>query len=495
MASGGEHTRAWWQRRDIGVALVLAFALPLLFPAIPPLADYPGHLARYRIAQGGSALLAQWFDYRWQLLPNLGVDAIVAALAPVIGVERAGKVVVIAIPMVTTAAMLTLSRQVHGRLPAATLFALPLGLGWPFHLGFVNYCLAMGLALAALAAWIALASRPAVRAVVGAAIAFALWLTHAFGWGAFGLWAFAADVALRRRAGVRAGAAVGGAVVACLPLAWPMLLMLGTASAPLAPDLWNAGLKAIGVASVLRDHWRTLDIASAVVVLVVVYAALRRGGAFDPVLGWPALLGWAAYLVLPDKIMGGSFVDMRMAPYVLAMTVLAIRPGPAERALATAGVAFIAVRLVATTASLGLHATTIANELGALDHIAPGARVFSLAAVPCYADNWNGDRFNHLASLAIVRRDAFANDQWAIAGQQLLSVDAAGAGRYDRDPSELIYTQCGETGRVALFEAHLAHFPRAAFDMVWTIGFPAVARPGLTPVWTSPRSALYRIER
>jgi hypothetical protein len=41
--------RTWWQTRTATLFFVLIACLPLLYPAIPPLVDLPGHMGRYRV--------------------------------------------------------------------------------------------------------------------------------------------------------------------------------------------------------------------------------------------------------------------------------------------------------------------------------------------------------------------------------------------------------------------------------------------------------------
>ena len=57
-------------------ALALLIALPLLLPPVLPLADLGGHLGRYAIQldAGRDPQLAQWYTFRWLLIPNLGVS-------------------------------------------------------------------------------------------------------------------------------------------------------------------------------------------------------------------------------------------------------------------------------------------------------------------------------------------------------------------------------------------------------------------------------------
>ena len=88
MTRGGAQLR-WWQTRSFVIAVTLASVIPLLWPQIPPLVDLPGHMGRYRVqlAIGDNPWLSQWYDFRWQLIGNLGVDLLIEPLAPIFGLE------------------------------------------------------------------------------------------------------------------------------------------------------------------------------------------------------------------------------------------------------------------------------------------------------------------------------------------------------------------------------------------------------------------------
>ena len=83
------------------LAFVLASALPLLWPDVPPLArparpygPLPGP-ARPRRTR---PTLQQYYGFQWALIGNLGVDLLVELLAPLIGLEPAVKLIVLADP-------------------------------------------------------------------------------------------------------------------------------------------------------------------------------------------------------------------------------------------------------------------------------------------------------------------------------------------------------------------------------------------------------------
>lgn len=496
----------WWERRWVCAALAFACAIPLLWPTLPPLADLPGHMGRWHIAMTlhDSADLQRYYDYRWAVIPNLGMDLLVPALASIVGLEFATKLAVIAIPVLTAAGLLWTAREAHGRVPPTALFALPLVYAWPFQFGFVNFALAQGLAFCAFALWLRMGRqrRFGLRAALFVVIACVLWVTHSFGWGMFGLMAGGAELSRLRSEGKMWTVALVGAGLQCLPLALPVVFMvLGPRGAGLdSGDWFNWPVKLLWVVGMFRDRWQRVDVLSVVplfAVLCIGARAPRLGMA--TILGWPALLCLAAFLLLPRLFMGGSYVDMRMIPAATMLAIIAIKPASGQaglgRVIAWMGLAFLVIRLAVGTVSFVEWSHDQQRELAAIDAIPRGAAVLALVAHPCKPP-WSDPRRDHLPGLAVVRRDVFVNEQWALDGQQLLRIRHPVPLAFRSDPSQLVFPDGCPVVGTRLAPA-IAAFPRSAFTHVWTIGFPpgAAKARDLRLVWSNGRSALYRVVR
>jgi hypothetical protein len=492
--------RGWWERRWFALAAVLLGAVPLLWPALPPLLDLPGHMARYRVMlDGGTAPLATWYDFHWRFIGYLGVDLLVAGLAPWLGLELAVKVIAVAIPMLTSAGMLWLSREAHGRVQPLALLALPLAYSLPFLYGFLNYTLAMALALNAFALWLRLTrlGRFRLRAGLFFAIAWLVWTAHLFGWLALGVMVFAAEVARHRVAGVRWDRAILGAGVACLPLAPPALVLLRWHPGDGAggSDLWTRFPMKLGwFVTLLRDRWQWLDLASLLLLVLLLYGSWRRRGQVRSAsLAAAALAMGALFLLLP---FGTAYVDARILPYAVILALLAEGTLPGRgRVLAWVGLAFLLVRTLAVTADLAIEGRDWQRRLVALEHLPIGARVAAFVVNRCNA-GWPIARLNHLPSMAVVRRSAFANDQFDLGSTGLMQVRRDGFGAFATDPSQIVAEdRCAAAAGIPTLRAALARLPRAAFDHVWLIDPPADMRLAhATRVWSDGRDVLYRLE-
>jgi hypothetical protein len=484
---------------------MLAGLIPLFWPALPPLSDLPGHMGRWHIEMtiGQSAVLAHYYAFAWAPIGNLGMDLLVPAFATVLPFEQAAKCGVMLIPLLTMAGLLCSAHEAHGRVPPTALFAMPLAYAWPFQFGFVNFALAQGLALCVFALWLRLGRqrRFALRATIFVPIACGLWLAHSFGWMMFCLMAAGAELARFRSEKRTWHATFIAAAVQGVPLALPLLVMvLASAGQGVRADDWfNWGAKGLWFVSILRDRWAAFDIACLVPIVLILYVAARSPKlGFSALLGWPALLFLFAFILLPRLALGGAYVDMRMAPAMIMLGLLAIAPpkggGRFAQVLAVVAVVFFSVRMTATTVSFALRSVEQQRELAAIPTIPRGASVLSLVSRPC-GGAWSDLRRDQLPGMAIVRRDVFTNDQWSLEGQQLLHIRHAAAIPYLADPSQLVYPSvCPDIG--SNFVTAIREFPRAGFTHVWTIGFPPAALGrDLQLIWTNGSSALYRVRR
>jgi hypothetical protein len=512
----------WWQTRWFVVFATLLATVPLLWPDIPPLVDLPGHMGRYRVQLVYDQVpwLHEWYAFKWQLMGNLGVDLLIFPMSKIFGLELGVKLIVITIPAMTVAGFLMIAREVHGRIPATALFALPLAYAFPFHFGFVNFALSLGMAMLAFGWWLRLArlGKFQFRSMVFVPLSVIIWITHTFGWGVLGVLAFSAELVrqhdLRRNRALpwykdlKDGwiAPLFFAGVQCLVLALPAVLMViwrgGEHVSGQTFDWFNWRAKTLWVTQVFRDRWQLFDLASVGVIFLLMLKAVR-----DPNLQYSRNLGLSAallllvYLLLPRVVFGSAYADMRMVPFLIAIAILAIRPKPGlsmrgATLVAVLGLAFFLARIGATTASFYLYDKAYDRELKALEHVPVGARLVSFVGETCY-NEWAMTRLQHVPGLALERRLAYTNDQWSMAGGQLMTVRYRAAKRFAHDPSELVTNvQCPREWWRPIARS-LSLFPRDAFDYVWLIRPPAYDKryeQGLIPVWRDGPSVLYRVD-
>ena len=504
----GQESRRWWETRWFVALAALLTMVPLLYPAIPPLVDLFGHMGRYRVELDGasSPWLGQYFGYHWAAIGNLGVDLLVVPLAPIFGLELSVKLIVLAIPPLTAAGFLWVSREVHGRVPPTAYFALPFIYGYPFLFGFVNFALSVALAFLAFALWLRLGrlERTRLRAWLFVPISLIVFFTHTYGWGLLGLLCFSAEAVRlhdRGRPWFRAGfeAALHASVMA-LPIL-VMLIWRSETHGGGTHGWFEWKLKWRWIYSALRDRWKLFDIASLIAAgLVFIFALVSRKLTVSRNLAFSAIVLAGSFALLPRIIFGSAYADMRLVPYLCAVMLLAIRfrgavPRRMALTLALLGLGFFAVRTAATTASMAMAANDQQAKLAALDHVERGARVITLTGMTC-SEYWPLLRNSHLGAMVIVRREGFSNDQWLLEGLNLLDLKYKAAGYFAADPSQLVRPNgCHDRLHRTIGES-LAALPERDFDYVWLVDVPPYD-PRLVeqmhPVWRGPGSILYRL--
>jgi len=507
-AEVADHGRPWWESRTCLALVVLATMVPLIYPAIPPLVDLFGHMGRYRVeldlAHSGS--LQRYYDFHWAAIGNLGVDLLVIPLGKLFGLEPAVKLIVLAIPPLTAIGFLWVAREVHGRIPPTAFLALPFIYGHPFMFGFVNFALSVALAFLAFGLWLRLGrqERTVLRGWLFVPISLIVFFTHTYGWGLLGLLCFSADAVRlhdRGRSWFHAGFQ---AVLHTAVMALPLLVMLAWRSethggATIGWFEWK--YKWQWIYGALRDRWSYFDMGSLAFVAIIFVTGLgSRRQTLSRNLAFSAIVLAIAYVILPRIIFGSAYADMRLAPYLIAVALLAMRfRSVAEmrtaRVLAVVSLAFLGMRMAGNTISLAIAANDQQAKLAALSHVPHGARVVTLTGLAC-SEYWPLPRNSHLGAMVIVRRNGFSNDQWLLEGVNLLDLKYRAAGYFAADPSEIVRpNRCRDPIHRTIDES-LAAVPRRQFDYLWLVDVPPYDRSlvaDMRPIWVGPGSVLYRV--
>src|SRR5258705_1276452 len=180
------------------MALVVVLAIPFFLVDVPPMLDYPNHLARYFVlAHPDDPILSQMYAPHWGILPNLGTDVIGAGLLRVTSVHVGGRLILALSLFAPVIGVVAYSRLAFGRFsywPLASGLAAYNGV---FFLGLMNFQLAVRLTLTRAAAWMALrrrASWPASLAV-GAGAATIIFFFYILGGVVFALLICTAGIA------------------------------------------------------------------------------------------------------------------------------------------------------------------------------------------------------------------------------------------------------------------------------------------------------------
>src|SRR5579875_399195 len=318
-------TRPHHGRFAIGFAVLMILScVPLLLTPLPPLLDYPNHLARMSLLPhlpAGSEL-ARYLAVRWAPLPNLGMDGVVPFLAMAMPLDVAGKLFIVLTFVLLAGGTAALHRVLDGRWSSWTLLAFLLLYTRLLLLGFMGYLFGCGLALAAFAAWIALRHRAwPLRVVLGCVFALAIYLSHLL---AFGLYAVMiamyefGQVWLQRK---RVAVALRDLVVGGAPFL-PALALMSRNSSTGKIIYANPLRKFDLLFSVFDNYSRPFDVTCfVIVVLAVGFVFWRRWVRLAPEMILPLIGLFVVYLAMPTQLFTAAGVERRI-PMVIFLVLI-----------------------------------------------------------------------------------------------------------------------------------------------------------------------------
>src|SRR6184192_2304504 len=424
------------------IALAAIASIPILLYPWPPLSDYINHLARMHVIAtiGSDPNLALFYQIEWQVIPNLMMDLIVPILQRVMNVYLAGQAYTIMTFVLILSGTLALNRQLYRHWSVLPLIAFPLLYNNVFLVGTMNYLFGIGLALWALASWVALRERAvALRLAVSTLFVLALFFCHLFAVGVYGLGLLAFELQRLLALRWRGPLAVDGAAEPRLP-PWLDFIVSGLPFLPVVPLLlmsptwtlrwdftWELSGKVNGLLFVIEVYSRSATFFLATIVAIAaVFAARHRALQFHP-FGWMLLaVGGITYLALPRVLFDTYMADQRL-PIALAFMIIAcahldLRDEFVRRGFATVLVLLLAVRAFEVQGVWREISRGTASFRDSVRHIDRGSKVLVAYADPDNGDNARDLWLTHAACLAIIERSALVTTAFTVLGKQVMHV-------------------------------------------------------------------------
>jgi hypothetical protein len=480
-------------------ALLLTLsAVPVFSTVLPPLLDYPNHLARmHLLVEGGDA----FYSVHWAVLPNLAEDLIVPPLARVIPLDLAAKLFLIMIFALMAGGVIWLNRVATGGWRLWPLFGFFFLYNRILFWGFLNYLFGIGVALCGIALWLTLESRRWwLRVLLSSLVALTCFFSHIAAFGFYALAIIGVEFLptvgeLRARQWPALGRRIAIAVV---QFAVPAALWLGLRHDPPGGTVSYAAFwrKADLLFSVFDNYNRAFDVFCFALFLALIgWLVWTRRLGLAPRLAAAAGIVFAAYLVLPSQIHGGSGADHRLptAFFLLLVAASAPRfPGPSV----AAAVGFVAALVVVVRLGMiervwraadrvysadlaGVDALPLGSKLA----IAHPADLFHVVPIPEV----------HLAVLAISRREVFVPTLFAIEGQQPVALKPAFAALADAAQPEPLWASLMtvQAANPAPLPGMLGQFDFVAFIDKRPIRLPP--HPCLAPIFVQPTFQIYAV--
>jgi hypothetical protein len=410
-----------WATIALYLVVLGLLAVPIASVVVPPLVDYPNHLARMHIlaAYAGSPALQANYVVAWKLSPYLAMDLIIPHLASFMSIYAAGRVFLYLCLLLFVLGTLAVHATLHRRFspwPAASaLFAF----SYVTSLGFVNYLFGVGIWLLAFAGWIVL-SRGTVRWRIagGTLLSLAVFFCHFFAFFGYmlcvGAYEFGVWLAIGNR---RPFALLRRGIVAFCPFIPPLVIFVIASRGQLGGDTWygSPSDKFITLFSPVLFQGVPYNLG---ILVALLYVPFRKGllGTVHLVapMGVPLLAVAVAAVAMPNVLAGVWGVDFRL-PVVFVFLLIASCSWSGVSPRAAISVTGFMVMLLALNIGMIVWAwRPIGRQFDEFRHALPA--IPTGAKVIVFRDETGTDPamlhqpisiYDHLAALAVIERDAY----------------------------------------------------------------------------------------
>jgi hypothetical protein len=382
----------WWVTL-LGLCGVLL--IPLFVVDVPPLLDYPNHLARAFVLASlpTDPVLAAFYQSHWAIIPNLATDLMAPPLLRVLAVNDVGRLLVAAAVLLPVLGTIAYGAALGGR-----WWCLAVGLAaydGTLLEGFLNFNLSVGLALLLAAGWIRWKEHhPVATIAMSAAGAIVLFAWHLMGVVFLAILLASAEATqLRAASGHRLGSVLRQATVRMMALGVVFTIPAGLYFASRLEAL--GGDAAFPPPSAKQGHLLApfvnyslaLDVFTAVAAVSCagLCLTLRRGRVPRPAaLASGVLL--IAYLAAPSAWKGTQQLDTRFAIMLGFMLFAGFVPVGWPKwfrwFVVAASVSLFVARMALLTTAWAQHRADLAELRQALAPILPGQAIYVATMSP-----------------------------------------------------------------------------------------------------------------
>ena len=402
---------------------------PLLTATVPPLVDYPNHLARLWILLHQSLPeLAANYVTNWRILPDMAMDFVIPALSQVMPVVEAGRLFIALTMTGLVAGTIALHRVLHGRFGIwpvwSVLFIFNAVLFW----GFLSCLFASAIYLFAFSGWIASERwRLFPRILLFAAVAALLFLLHAFAFGLYGLSVASYELGRRAQGRRLPFRSLVSYSLLCLQFVPGLLLWaasLGNVrSAYTAYGGLTAKLYAVMAPATFGARPALLDQITWLTLAVVLFLLLSRRALYIlPQMRLPLAAMVLVAILMPNEANGSWGADFRLPvilPFVLiASTRLEIASKQLVHGIAAVATVLFGLRVLAVSQSWQEYDRWFGEFREAAAVIPAGSRLLvvqtplgeqmpGLPGVSRLLASLQPSLFHHMGALAVLDRSVF----------------------------------------------------------------------------------------
>ena len=415
----------------LGQTLLVAalIVLPLFYTLVPPLEDYPNHLARmFILAQHTSnEFLSRFYTIAWAPIPNLIMDIAIPPLIPLVGVYTAGRIFIGATLLLLLLGPMAVHRAIYRTWSAWPLIGGLFVYNGFLFVGLMNYLFGIGIAVCGLAAWIAQAERSiALKMIVSFIFCAILYACHAAALAIYGLSIASLELwRLWSTRSLNAHAIIISGIALCLPFLPFIYIVMHSPMWGLAQQyVWESQGKLQAIETFLSVYSDYADIPFLVLIVAAIATAIRRGLVRFHAAGLIiAVVIAVAFVLMPRQAFGSWMADQRLLVGLFFMSLgfisVDLRKLEKQNAFFAICLVAIAFRIVDVSVNWAALSQPMLELKSALHSLQPGSRLF-VTRLDNSTSGAIDDALSHSPNLAVIERSALVSRLFTVEGKQIV---------------------------------------------------------------------------
>lgn len=400
--------------------------VPIWFNEFLPLQDYPNHLARMYVLLNyqNDPFLQNYYQINLAILPNLAMDIVVPILAKFVGLELAGKLMIVLNIFMLTSGSVFLSYVIFKKINFWSLTSFMVVFNQAFIIGFINFLFGIGLALWGIGLWILMReSKIWLRLLIFGLLNSLLFICHLYGFGIYGLVVVTYEVYLFFQQKNYWREFIFSKILVLLgQFIIPVILYLssptlnGESIEYLTPVLTKIKYVKMRMTDNYSPFLDNVTIIFILFIPIVGIAIKKLHLSKYMILPLGAVTG--VYFIIPAKAVSGSHTDWRILVPLFLLFLSSIEFNSDKffnRAILGLLIVIFSLRIYVINLAWSAVQGETKEIVTAMEHIQKGSRLFSARAFNNYYETIP---FIHTPTYAVIQKSAFIPSFFAFETQQ-----------------------------------------------------------------------------
>lgn len=353
----------------IVLIILIILVFPITIVSVPPLLDFPIHLARsyITIQYDSNSMLREMFEIDWRPIPNLASDIVLLFLGKIFKIETAGRMLLSFCVVITVLSVIFLHRVNFGYWGWWPLLATIPAFHGALTAGFINYSIGIALIPSLLALSKMLDKHYAGYQIIANGFsAIILFFCHVISTGLFGMFLFGCSIwkiLTEKKKNIKK--IEMEMLILILPFIFPAAFYINHSLSevlkrenPSIIGLWDFDSKIRGILMPFMSGEYIIDFISVLIFCsIFIFLIIRKQLSIDGSFFVGIIFVTILFFILPGRMLDAAFISDRIPIAIALVTIASTNPKKIEKKQAALFATLVLALVVGRAASMTMSWT------------------------------------------------------------------------------------------------------------------------------------------